>query len=395
MNLEERKEIARALLSSGTEALQAEVSQAQAQVIAGVAATTPVTAALSLQFPQGLAPQPAPPAKAPAPSAKLPKADVVVVTWTADEWRALANVLTPGFSTARWYPYTRRFASYVPNIRSGAPALDAKNLGSYMPTRVGERSVLCFKSSLHLNQDGKKTGTGTATLPVKDLFGQILDETGARVILTVGTSGSVYEDFDLGDVVVTRAAKFRCHMEFRNEPFNGKVYTSDWRIPTDHLDDARGLMKPFATDLAEPPVGPPTKRYQPHRALAKSTATPPDIKLEQDARDMPEFHPILTTDYFEFGTSANRLDKEGAAVEMGDAVLGLVAEERGDGTRWAAIRNMSDPQINGDLPTDYRLDQQAQWAVAYYLAYGYFTSVTGALATWGVLAGLSTSGLPA
>ena len=49
----------------------------------------------------------------------------------------------------------------------------------------------------------------------------------------------------------------------------------------------------------------------------------PDIKL--DGRDMPAFHPILTTDYFEYGTSGNRFDLEGAAVEMGDAVLGLAS----------------------------------------------------------------------
>ena len=55
---------------------------------------------------------------------------------------------------------------------------------------------------------------------------------------------------------------------------------------------------------------------------------------------------------------------------------------------------MSDPQINGDLPTEFRLDPQTQWAVGYYTSYGYYTSVTGALATWGVIAGLSSSGLP-
>ena len=42
---------------------------------------------------------------------------------------------------------------------------------------------------------------------------------------------------------------------------------------------------------------------------------------------MPEFHPILTTDYFEYGTTVNRLDRDGAAVEMGDAALGLACAE--------------------------------------------------------------------
>ena len=47
------------------------------------------------------------------------------------------------------------------------------------------------------------------------------------------------------------------------------------------------------------------------------------MKLEQGGRDFKEWHPILTTDYFEYGTTKNRLDKEGCGVEMGDAALGL------------------------------------------------------------------------
>lgn len=104
---------------------------------------------------------------------------------------------------------------------------------------------------------------------------------------------------------------------------------------------------------------------------------------------MPEFHPILTTDYFEYGTMANRLDKEGAAVEMGDAALGLACSELADPPNWAVIRNMSDPVINGDLPAkEFHLNEQTTWAVGYYTAYGQYTSICGALATWAVIAGL-------
>ena len=36
-------------------------------------------------------------------------------------------------------------------------------------------------------------------------------------------------------------------------------------------------------------------------------------------------------------------------------------------------------------------DMQAHWAVWYYSVYGYWTSVTGALATWAIIAGLSAA----
>jgi hypothetical protein len=383
-DVEDRVAIARMLLSSGIEPFDLEAHPAPESVPQTALAGKRV---LGIPFPDGLAPVPTPLDPIPATSDPLPKADVVVVTWTVDENDALADVLTPGVGRARWYRYERGFAEYAPRIRGGAPAQSARRLGSYFPTKIGGLDVLCMKSELHLNQDGIKTGEGTATLPVKDLFAQIIAEARPDVILTVGTAGSVFRDFQLGDVVVTRGAKFRLSMEFRNEDFNDQTYRSDWQIPTDRLFDALTLMQRFAPELREPPFGPPSKAYPFEGALIQPPANAPDIKL--DGRDMPAFHPILTTDYFEYGTSANHLDEEGAGVEMGDAALGLAVSEMADPPRWAVVRNMSDPQINGDLPTkDYHLNVQTQWAVAYYLAYGYWTSVTGALATWGILAGL-------
>ena len=333
---------------------------------------------------------PAPIDPAPSKDDPLPHADVVVITWTVDELAGLARVLTPGVSPARWHLYARDFASYRDKIRPGAPAAHSQRLGSYMPTKVGGTSVLCMKSELHLNQDGVKTGTGTATLPVKDFFKQVIAEAKPKVVLTIGTAGSVFEDFELGDVVVTRGSKFRLQMEFRNEPFNGKSYRSTWDLPTDRLDDAQTLMDTFATEIEEPPFAPPTKRFPFPGDPIEAPPNHPDIKLEYGGRDMPEFHPILSTDYFEYGTSANHLDHEGAAVEMGDAALGLACEELQHPPKWAVVRNMSDPVINGDLAAkQFHLNEQTTWAVAYYTAYGQWTSTMGALATWGLIAGMN------
>lgn len=390
MDVEQRTELARELLSRGIEPPDLELAPEAALLPAELVGTR-----LDIAFPAGLAPTPQPIEPVPSPDADLPRADVVVITWTVDENNALANVLTPGFGRARWYRYAKGFATkYQPFIRGGAPALAAARMGSYMPIKLGDLSVLCMKSELHLNQDGKRTGDGTATLPVKDFFDQIIDEANPKVFLTIGTSGSVFQEFGLGDSVISRAAKFRLKSEFRNETFNGQTYRSDWQIPTGQLDTAVALMQPFGTQLKEPAFEPPTKRYHYQGGLITTDPNTPRVRIEQGGRDMPEFHPILTTDYFEFGTSANHLDQEGCAVEMGDAVLGMAIEARGGSPKWVAVRNMSDPQINGDLPTDCRLDPQTEFAVAYYTNYGYYTSVAGALATWGVLAGLATAGLP-
>jgi hypothetical protein len=296
-----RKEIARYVLARGTEVVP-EPAVAPARLA-------------EIEWPEGLAPEPQPPAQAPAADDPLPKADVLVITWTADEADALAQVLTPGHSRLHWFPYKRGVDALKDQIRGGEPALNAGRLGSYFPTQIGQKSVLCAKSELHMNQDGKKTGDGTATLPVKELFRAIITETGADLILTIGTSGAVFAQFGLGDVVITRAAKFRLGDEFKNEAFNGQAYTSDWQIPTEQLEKAEELMRPIGAELREPDIGPPTKEYAWDGPALKGRGNVPQIRL--DGRDMTEFWPILTTDYFEYGTSANRLDKEGCAVRDG------------------------------------------------------------------------------
>ena len=65
-------------------------------------------ALLPIEWPSGLEPTPVPLAVEPATDDPLPRADVLVVTWTAAEWRALADVLTPGVDgPRRWYRYDR------------------------------------------------------------------------------------------------------------------------------------------------------------------------------------------------------------------------------------------------------------------------------------------------
>lgn len=393
----DRKEIARYLLSRGIGRVPvAETARPPAALLAAkpTSAARKARARKTIPFPEGLVPAAQPFASAPSKTAALPHADVVVITWTVDEADGLAKIFTPGHAQDHWYPYARDFDTYAKQIRAGAPAHHAGRLASYMPVTIGPQAVLCMKSELHLNQDGisekddKGHTTGLATLPVKDLFKQIIAETRCSLILTIGTAGSVFDQFGLGDVVVTRAARFRCKQEFRKEPFNGKKYSSDWTVPTTHFATAQELMASMASELKEPPVGPPSPEY------GQGTITNPKPRLpliRLDSRDMKAFHPILTTDYFEYGTTKNRLDRFGAAVEMGDAALGLACSELPTPPHWAVVRNMSDPVINGELPskTDgYHLNEQTTWAVAFYTAYGMWTSVMGALATWAIIAGL-------
>ena len=342
---------------------------------------------LKLTWPAGLAPSPYELDPEPATSDPMPRADVLVVTWTIAEMLALADVLTPGFNPrTRWYRYDRDFETYLPQIRNGAPSRFAQRLASYFPTKIGSKKVLCVKSELHPNQDGVTIGAGTATLPLRTFLHQIYAEVQPKLVITVGTAGGTLDDAELGDVMITRAARFKCAKEFRNESFNNTTYTSTATIKTKHLPAALELMQVHADQLAEPDFGPPTKFYDFPGPLIPGVKNTPDIKI--DGKHFARNLPMLTTDFFEFGTSANGLATEGCGVEMGDAVFGLVAQDLGAAApKWIVIRNASDPQINGDLPigTGGR-NMQAHWALWYYETFGYWTSVNSAIATWAMIA---------
>src|SRR5215831_7554358 len=72
---------------------------------------------------------------------KLPKADVLVVTWTVDEGHALSRVLTPGKDSANDYvPYTRNFDQISNGMVPRCPAREAKRLGAYWTTKIGTKS---------------------------------------------------------------------------------------------------------------------------------------------------------------------------------------------------------------------------------------------------------------
>src|SRR5439155_25655759 len=92
---------------------------------------------------------------------------------------------------------------------------------------------------------------------------------------------------------------------------------------------------------------------------------------------------IVTTDFFAYDDTNNSsgLQELGNACEMGDAVLGLAMQSRADGPTWLAIRNASDPQMDGSLPKPQR-DAQAG---RIYQRYGTFTTARSVLATLGII----------
>ena len=118
-NVSERKEIARLLLDAGTEAIDLELEPVIDQE-AGL------LAALSIPFPDGLAPSRSRSTRRPTGTRRCRRPTWWWSPGRVAELNALADVLTPGHPRSQWYRYTHQYEDkYLPQIRDDAGAQGA------------------------------------------------------------------------------------------------------------------------------------------------------------------------------------------------------------------------------------------------------------------------------
>jgi hypothetical protein len=291
----------------------------------------------------------------------LPKADVLVVTWTVDEGHATSRVLTPGKDSRNDYvSYKHNFARVAKKMRKGCPALQAGRLGAYWTTKIGAKKVVVFKSDSHLSQDTKVAPTVGETLPNEDVWRQIIEEVGPSLVITTGTAGGIGRDCEVGDVVVSPIVTFDCQKWLKKEPFRDSNFRSG-AVKTTNFAVAKKLFKANAGQL------PPDNARAPKIIRSTNAASG-----------------VLTTDFFGFDTSDNHygLQKLGAVSEMGDAMLGLLASRpSAPKMSWVAVRNVSDPQIKAEGT----LKDQAHAAAQIYKGFGRWSTVCSAIVCWALI----------
>jgi purine-nucleoside phosphorylase len=320
---------------------------------------------VDIPWPKGLAPTPA--TRAPAGGAKpLPRADVLIVTWTVDEGHALSRVLTPGKDSRNDYvPYTHNYAALAKQMSKGSPAVEAKQLGAFWTTTIGTKKVVVLKSDSHLSQDTDKHFPANGQLPNAEFWKQIIGEVQPKLVLTTGTAGGIGKDCEVGDVVVSPIVRFDSTSWLKKAPFAAANYASQ-NAKTTFFSEAKTLFKANASQLPADNTRPPAITVVKPSGLSQS---------------------VVTTDFFGFDTSDNhfKLQGLGDVSEMGDAVLGMVAQSLGESAPpWLAIRNVSDPEI----AAEGTLKQQAQAAATIYKAYGRWSSVCSAIVCWAAVAAL-------
>jgi hypothetical protein len=318
-----------------------------------------------IPWPKGLAPVTG---KKPAEgSGPLPRADVLVVTWTTDEGHALSRVLTPGKDSHNDYvSYMHNFAAIARTMRRGCPALELKRLGAYWRTSIGGKKVVVFKSDSHLSQDTKKIPSKNQHLPNYNVWKQIIDEVRPKLVLTTGTGGGIGKQFEVGDVIVSPLVRFDCQKWLKNQSYHDAHYDSNSVSQTKYFATAKKLFKANSDQL-------PKDNKRPPKIVRVS---PGGLKSA-----------VVTTDFFGFDTSNNyyHLWGYGDLSEMGDAILGMVAQDMGKSApRWVCVRNVSDPEIKAEGT----LKQQAQLAAHIYKGFGRWSSVCSAIVCWALIAAL-------
>jgi nucleoside phosphorylase len=312
-------------------------------------------------WPAGLAPAAAPISPPPRDDRELPEADVLLVTWTVAEARALAQLFTPDVDFDEWYEYRHKVDDFIPKVTEKKAPFNNKELkryyhtlGLYFPCTIGKTRVLALKSGLHFAKDGPQ-------MPVLDLWRQIVGETGCKVVITTGTGGGIGKDTSLGDIAIAKDVRFDCQKTFKDRPFAKEGYPSS-PLP----QGVSALVTP---------------------ALLK----PNQMKLEDPGHDLELFLPevdrgpdIVSTDFFAFDDSTNyyKLQGLGRVCDMGDAVLGLALGPKRAAVRWYAVRNASDPQI--DNP-DGDMKKAAEEAAQCYLKYGLYTTAGSVVASWALI----------
>ena len=327
-------------------------------VLQRVAASPESTELSEIPWPASMTPKPWKPVLV---NETLPAADILVVTYTAAEADALADVLTPGVKRSSWLPYVHGWDHIVAHLTDRSPAREAKCLAQVYATIIDNVSLLLVHSELHLSTDGE-------TLPIRTLLAQMIGEVSPDLVVTTGTAGGVGTEV-LGDVLVTGAAKFNCTRTFAKMAWAQQRFVSDY-----HYDIPLGA-RVFTETWPELVAANAGRLHESGYA-----PRPPRIVLGD----------VETVDYFAFADVGDsygvvRDDPQVAMEEMDDAVVALVCEEDLHGAQaWVSVRNASDPQMG-----DGSLSEQKHAAEEIYERYGYYTSIGSVLAVWALAASMA------
>lgn len=332
----------------------------------------------------------------PSKDTPLPKADIVVMTWTSAEWSALdhvfANSNTERHITSKGFRkewYWRANDVKVP----GAYDLWGRYRMVKITSVTGkEYDVLLYKSDAHLAHPPYCEG-------LIQMVKLILDEAKPKRLYTIGTAGGASLSEKLGDTVVTNAG----HILIEKSENKGcnlndtSVACKDWFPSFDLVSKVEDqlLFKLNQIVTTEELAYLFCKVAQEDTDEAKGVTADDLINEAIDPANLGDPKglnkqnlPLLTTDFYYIAQPGDA--EKYSVLEMDDAVVGYAAEGLAD---YVFVRNISDPVVpdktKDGTPISSKL--RGDWSGEIYSNFGIYTSMNGALITWATIAGDSTS----
>ena len=326
-------------------------------------------------------------------SAPLPKADVVVITWTSAEWNAFDHVFVNSGSTRypddrdwehAWHTYSRNIPSGMTTDNTSAPLWGLYRVIDMKTSKKKTLRVLLFKCDTHLAHPPYASG-------LEQITNQLIDDTGCSWIWSIGTAGGSKESENLGDVVITNAGHIQLKLSenlssgLNNKSVKGTAFPSTRLFSTVQ----KHLFFDMSTVVTWPALKSMLEQLQQKDSGAKSLTlsdlvNPPlDPKNLKQSKIVPaDGKPLLTTDYY-YIASGNDSAKW-SVLEMDDAVIGYVAQQKK--TSFCFSRNISDPIVPAKAKGKAIDDSiRGDWSGEIYQRFGFYTSFNGALATWAAL----------
>jgi hypothetical protein len=338
------------------------------------------------------------------PNAPLPKADMVVITWTNAEWSAFDHVFC-GSGTERTATDTSWQNNWLLYTKGAPPppatGTDYHLWGYYRMVQITGQSgkvltVLLFKAQAHLAYDPYLTGLQAMT-------NAVLADTGAAYMYSIGTAGGAGDSDLLGNTVITNSGYLMMtNANNAGSPLNNQTFScTNWFPPFELVETVQqNLLYPLSHVASWRQYNYLygqlcTEMYNNGKPLASMNGiavtdlvnaplNPDNLKQAQTVNCKDK--PLLTTDFYYIAQPGDA--EKYCILEMDDAVLGQAAGAMG--VNYAFVRNVSDPVVpsqtqNGssDIPDVVR----NAWSSLIYETFGFYTSYNGALSAWATIAG--------
>ena len=316
----------------------------------------------------------------------IPAADIAIITWTSDEWSAFDHVFIN--SDTERGRYAKSWRDYWHPYPSTEPVLYFQ----LVKVKKGDNSdikVLLVKSEVHLAHAPWRSG-------LQDMVKELLQNSGAKMVLSTGTAGAAKDDQKLGDVVLTNTAKIwlkkpkNLPCSYNNKTFKGRNKFKDTTL---RKDVQKHLMMPLSNvwntgvidellyKLNTESASEIKSHKYTYKDLVNSALEPENLQSNQVQvlNDLP----LLTTDFYYTTDTAHPLDY--SFLEMDDAVIAHEASALDVG--FAFIRNISDPVVVAKDAEGNPVPEsiQGNWSGMIYSYSGFYTSFNSALTAWATI----------